>query len=134
MPSLSDAHLGPLGAVSQRRAVIVGTGLIGGSIGLALRKEGWYVTGRDLDPERAARGLRPGALCAVGAGPFPPTPLIPHTNTTTGTTRTCAGSRTPPARPVTHRAADPQADVRRPHSHIRQTFAANWCRYRANVA
>jgi len=44
----------------------VGTGLIGGSIGLALRKQGWHVTGRDLDPDRAARALAMGAVDAVG--------------------------------------------------------------------
>ena len=30
-----------------QRAAIVGTGLIGGSIGLALRERGWRVTGTD---------------------------------------------------------------------------------------
>ena len=38
-----------------RRAAVVGVGLIGGSIGLGLRARGWHVTGRDRDPERAAR-------------------------------------------------------------------------------
>ncbi|MEA2973510.1 MAG: prephenate dehydrogenase [Actinomycetota bacterium] len=51
------------------RAVVVGTGLIGGSIGLALRARGWRVTGRDADPERAARALTLGALDAVGHDP-----------------------------------------------------------------
>ena len=37
-----------------RRAGIVGTGLIGGSIGLALRQRGWHVTGDDRDADRAA--------------------------------------------------------------------------------
>jgi prephenate dehydrogenase len=49
-----------------RRAGIVGTGLIGGSIGLALRQRGWHVTGTDHDPRRAARALALGALDAVG--------------------------------------------------------------------
>ncbi len=64
----SDLEAGPSGggADSPRRAVVVGTGLIGGSIGLALRKQGWRVTGRDLDPARAARALELGALDAVG--------------------------------------------------------------------
>jgi len=53
----------------QRRAVIVGTGLIGGSIGLALRKLGWHVTGRDLDPARSSRAFAEGALDAVGDDP-----------------------------------------------------------------
>ena len=39
------------------RAQIIGTGLIGGSIGLGLRARGWWVTGRDLDPDRSARAL-----------------------------------------------------------------------------
>ncbi|HUQ39020.1 MAG TPA: prephenate dehydrogenase/arogenate dehydrogenase family protein [Acidimicrobiales bacterium] len=45
---------------------MVGTGLIGGSIGLALRSHGWHVTGSDLDPARAARALELGALDIVG--------------------------------------------------------------------
>jgi prephenate dehydrogenase len=51
------------------RAAIVGTGLIGGSIGLALRASGWYVTGRDRDADRADRALELGALDAVGDDP-----------------------------------------------------------------
>lgn len=50
----------------SRRAVVVGTGLIGGSIGLALRERGWHVSGRDRDPEREAQALERGALDAVG--------------------------------------------------------------------
>src|SRR5438270_13571487 len=52
-----------------RRAVVVGTGLIGGSLGLALRKQGWHVTGRDVDRGRAERALALGALDAVGHEP-----------------------------------------------------------------
>ena len=48
------------------RAAVVGTGLIGGSIGMALRARGWHVTGHDVDPERAERARRAGALDAVG--------------------------------------------------------------------
>jgi prephenate dehydrogenase len=51
---------------SQRRANIVGAGLIGGSIGLALRERGWFVTGTDRDEARAQRALELGALDAVG--------------------------------------------------------------------
>ena len=54
---------------SPNSAQLIGTGLIGGSIGLALRKQGWHVTGRDRDPERAARALELGALDAVGDDP-----------------------------------------------------------------
>ncbi|HEY8527213.1 MAG TPA: prephenate dehydrogenase [Acidimicrobiales bacterium] len=49
--------------------MIVGTGLIGGSIGLRLRRLGWYVTGRDADAERARQALELGALDAVGDDP-----------------------------------------------------------------
>jgi prephenate dehydrogenase len=45
---------------------VVGTGLIGGSIGLALRQRGWRVTGDDIDLARAHRALELGALDAVG--------------------------------------------------------------------
>jgi prephenate dehydrogenase len=48
---------------------VVGTGLIGGSVGMALRRLGWHVTGRDLDAERAAQALKLGALDAVGDDP-----------------------------------------------------------------
>ncbi|MGH9119849.1 MAG: prephenate dehydrogenase/arogenate dehydrogenase family protein [Acidimicrobiales bacterium] len=54
---------------SQRRANLVGTGLIGGSVGLALRAQGWHVTGTDADDERPARALTAGALDAVGLDP-----------------------------------------------------------------
>ncbi|HTX62260.1 MAG TPA: prephenate dehydrogenase/arogenate dehydrogenase family protein, partial [Acidimicrobiales bacterium] len=46
-----------------------GTGLIGGSIGLALRARGWSVTGTDSDDKSAARALEIGALDAVGDDP-----------------------------------------------------------------
>jgi prephenate dehydrogenase len=54
---------------SRGRAAIVGTGLIGGSIGLALRRLGWHVTGRDRDHARAERAVELGALDAVGDDP-----------------------------------------------------------------
>jgi prephenate dehydrogenase len=54
---------------SRNRAAIVGTGLIGGSIGLALRARGWHVTGRDHDHERAERALALGALDEIGSDP-----------------------------------------------------------------
>jgi prephenate dehydrogenase len=47
----------------------VGTGLIGGSIGLALRRRGWHVTGSDRDEARVARALELGALDAIGYDP-----------------------------------------------------------------
>lgn len=51
------------------RAVVIGTGLIGGSVGMALRQRGWHVTGRDSDPERASKALKLGALDAIGDDP-----------------------------------------------------------------
>ncbi|MDQ6927568.1 MAG: prephenate dehydrogenase [Actinomycetota bacterium] len=48
------------------RANVVGVGLIGGSIGLALRERGWHVTGADLDPARLAKALELGALDETG--------------------------------------------------------------------
>ena len=59
--SVSDAAPG--------RAVVIGTGLIGGSIGLRLRQLGWHVTGRDADPAAAKLALELGALDAVGDDP-----------------------------------------------------------------
>ncbi|HUI02630.1 MAG TPA: prephenate dehydrogenase/arogenate dehydrogenase family protein [Acidimicrobiales bacterium] len=63
-----------------RRAAVVGTGLIGGSIGLALRARHWHVTGCDTDPACAARARELGAVDAVGLDPdaevtFVATPL-----------------------------------------------------------
>ena len=54
---------------SPLRAAVVGTGLIGGSIGMALRARGWHVTGRDRDPARAERARALGAIDAVGEDP-----------------------------------------------------------------
>ena len=48
------------------RAAIVGTGLIGASIGLALRAHGWHVSGIDADERRAKEALAHGALDEVG--------------------------------------------------------------------
>ena len=50
-------------------ALIIGTGLIGGSIGMALRRRGWWVVGRDADPARARRAVDLGALDATGDDP-----------------------------------------------------------------
>jgi prephenate dehydrogenase len=55
--------------MTSRRAAVVGVGLIGGSIGAALRARGWHVTGRDRDPARAERGVALGVLDAVGDDP-----------------------------------------------------------------
>lgn len=52
-----------------RRAAVVGTGLIGGSVGMALRRAGWHVTGTDRDERRSRRALELGAIDAIGADP-----------------------------------------------------------------
>jgi prephenate dehydrogenase len=54
------------GLPAQPRAQVVGTGLIGGSLGLALRRRGWVVTGTDVDASHASRALELGALDGVG--------------------------------------------------------------------
>jgi len=45
---------------------LIGTGLIGGSIGMALRRHGWWVSGTDRDAARAERALELGAIDEVG--------------------------------------------------------------------
>src|SRR6476646_6370818 len=50
-----------------RRLALVGTGLIGGSIGLALGKAGYDVVGFDRDAERAGDALAAGAVGSVAA-------------------------------------------------------------------
>ena len=52
-----------------QRASIIGTGLIGGSIGRALRAQGWHVTGIDADPAAAEQAAELGAIDAVGIDP-----------------------------------------------------------------
>ena len=53
---------------APRRALVVGTGLIGGSLGTGLRRRGWHVTGHDADTERAERALEVGAIDEIGQG------------------------------------------------------------------
>ncbi len=61
---------GPVEAgLRRRRAQVVGTGLIGGSLGLALRRRGWHVTGSDLDTDRAAQALAEGVIDELGDDP-----------------------------------------------------------------
>jgi prephenate dehydrogenase len=47
---------------SPPRACVVGVGLMGGSLGLALRRRGWRVTGVGRNPARLRRALRCGAV------------------------------------------------------------------------
>jgi len=46
--------------------MIYGTGLIGGSVGMALRDKGWHVSGVDEAPGVAARAVELGALTTEG--------------------------------------------------------------------
>ncbi len=51
---------------ARPRALVVGTGLIGGSIALALRQRGWHVSGLDADPEHQAEALAGAVVDVVG--------------------------------------------------------------------
>ncbi|HXW34579.1 MAG TPA: prephenate dehydrogenase/arogenate dehydrogenase family protein [Acidimicrobiales bacterium] len=72
---MTDTNRKPVGArdrgttkqVEAGRAQVVGTGLIGASIGLALRSKGWFVTGSDTTPGCDAAALERGALDAIGS-------------------------------------------------------------------
>ncbi len=48
--------------MSTPRAIIHGTGLLGASVGLALRSQGWEVAGWDPDPEGLSEAKRRGAI------------------------------------------------------------------------
>lgn len=50
-------------------ANLIGTGLIGGSIGLGLRSLGWVVSGTDADPAAAERAREIGAIDEIGLDP-----------------------------------------------------------------
>ena len=54
---------------ARRRALVVGTGLIGGSIALGLRRRGWHVSGLDADEARAREALEHEVVDAVGDDP-----------------------------------------------------------------
>jgi prephenate dehydrogenase len=53
----------------QRRANVIGVGLIGGSIGLGLRAQGWHVSGDDLAAGRVDDALGRGCIDAAGVDP-----------------------------------------------------------------
>lgn len=63
--------------MSRRTAAIVGTGLIGSSVGLSMAASGWNVTGWDPDPDALAQAAAMGAVAktaesrdeAIAAGP-----------------------------------------------------------------
>ena len=52
--------------VTPRLANVIGLGLIGGSIALALREKGWQVTGEDLDPEVTRAAVERGVIFSAG--------------------------------------------------------------------
>jgi prephenate dehydrogenase len=51
---------------APRRANVIGLGLIGGSIALALRKAGWHVSGDDVDATRIDEATARGCIDASG--------------------------------------------------------------------
>ncbi len=51
------------------RANVIGLGLIGGSIGFALREAGWHVTGDDIVPGRPDGAMARGCADATGLDP-----------------------------------------------------------------
>lgn len=48
--------------MTSPRAIVHGTGLLGASVGLGLRSQGWEVAGWDPDPEALAEASRRGAI------------------------------------------------------------------------
>jgi len=53
----------------QRRANVVGLGVIGASVGMALLERGWFVSGYDVDPDRIEQALAASACDAEGVDP-----------------------------------------------------------------
>ncbi len=68
-PAEPARQAGPRAERGPRRAAVVGTGLIGGSIGLALRARGWHVTGWDAASERTERAVALGIVNDAGIDP-----------------------------------------------------------------
>ena len=59
---MSEIAASPI--VTPATAVVIGAGLMGGSVGMALRAQGWRVLGADRDPARVQRGIELGAFDA----------------------------------------------------------------------
>ncbi|MGB7051617.1 MAG: prephenate dehydrogenase/arogenate dehydrogenase family protein [Acidimicrobiales bacterium] len=68
-PTEGDRGTGRGGGAARRRAMIFGTGLIGGSVGMALGQRGWHVSGVDIEPGVAERAAELGALSVAGEDP-----------------------------------------------------------------
>lgn len=64
-----SCQAGTASVAAPRRVALVGTGLIGGSVGFALRSLGWHVTGTDEHGPTLARALELGAVDAAGVDP-----------------------------------------------------------------
>jgi prephenate dehydrogenase len=71
MSAADDTVIAPAAGVPDqgRRVNVLGLGLIGGSVGAALRERGWHVTGDDSDPSRVERALTIGVIDAGGLDP-----------------------------------------------------------------
>ena len=66
---------------ASRTANVVGLGLIGGSIALALTERGWIVSGDDDNPARVEQAMKMGLIIAIGLNPnaeitFVATPVL----------------------------------------------------------
>ncbi|MEK7292384.1 MAG: prephenate dehydrogenase/arogenate dehydrogenase family protein [Actinomycetota bacterium] len=55
--------------MTTRRANVVGLGLIGGSLGLALGQRGWQVSGTDSSGETESEAMERGIISSVGLDP-----------------------------------------------------------------
>lgn len=69
----------------KNRANVIGLGLIGGSIGLALTERGWHVSGDDVSEETVRRALERDVVSATGVDPgaditFVATPVLAVTD------------------------------------------------------
>lgn len=53
----------------MRKVAVLGTGLIGASLGAGMRREGWHVIGWDPDAEARSEALRMGALDEATSNP-----------------------------------------------------------------
>lgn len=56
-------------SMSAKRAIVHGTGLLGASVGLGLRSQGWEVAGWDPSPDALVEARRRGAIGAELDGP-----------------------------------------------------------------
>lgn len=59
------------GRMNNHKAAVFGTGLLGGSVGLALRTQGWSVSGYDPDDAAVSTALERGAIERRLDGPDP---------------------------------------------------------------